>query len=112
MAGFNTSSIHGQSTLKLEQFYDIVLMRSWHFMVFYTLRFRYFPFSLFSVYVYACASSGQLHCCLLRCAHIYFQMGYSHSSLATAYKYACNKGIFQSLPSLDFFTTQEYLIGL
>jgi hypothetical protein len=71
MAGFNTSSIHGQSTLKLEQFYDIVLMRSWHFMVFYTLRFRYFPFSLFSVYVYACASSGQLHCCLLRCAHIF-----------------------------------------
>lgn len=42
MADFGISSIHGQSTLKLEQFYVIVHMRLWPFMVFFTLRFRYF----------------------------------------------------------------------
>lgn len=40
-AGSGISSILGQNMSKLEQFWDIVLMRLWHFMVFYTPRFRY-----------------------------------------------------------------------
>ena len=41
MEDFDTSSIHGQSMLKLERFCDTVPMKLWHFMVFFTLRFRY-----------------------------------------------------------------------
>lgn len=51
MADFDISSIHGQSMLKSEQFYATVHMRLWHFMAFFTLRFRYFPFSLLVVCV-------------------------------------------------------------
>ncbi|XWS61693.1 hypothetical protein CRYUN_Cryun07bG0147700 [Craigia yunnanensis] len=50
MAGTNTSSIHGHSMSKLEQFFDTVLMRLWHSMEFSTLRFRYSPPSLLRAY--------------------------------------------------------------
>ena len=43
-AGLGISFILGLSMSKLEQFWDIVLMKLWPFMVFFILKFRYFFF--------------------------------------------------------------------